>query len=335
MYSSLVRHIRRFPDGHWDWQVLSLNPCVTLDALKTFHDKPWNWTLLMQNKNWNWNWVREFPEKPWNWKFLSESEYFRWDWVREFPKKAWNWNILSDRIENVDTIHNFPDAPWNWTKLTLGNNTTISDIMKFPNYPWTISELMFTAVDEEIIQFIRFYRSHYDIEAWCDHTAHTPWKLIRSNLDLPWVFRFVKIQDTKDFTEADVDTLYRYSHSWDWDHMSEMLDFESIISKHPDLPWSHDYISKNRSVSYKHVMQFSNITWNLNTIQLEDEKKEWIAAEVIKRYWKRSVTDPKYKLCQKIVINDLTGALQEHNREDVHGTNQVQETLHSGLNGNL
>lgn len=335
MYSSLVRHIRRFPNGMWDWQVLSLNPYVTLDTLRTYSDKPWNWTMLMRNRNWNWNWVREFPDKPWNWRLLTESEYFTWNWVREFPNKPWGWNTLSDKIESMETIREFPDAPWSWGKLTMGDKTTIADILGSPNFPWTISELMFTAVDEEIIRFLRFYRSHYDVEAWCDHTVHTPWKLIKSNMDLPWVFRFVRIEKPEDFTENDVSFLYSNPGHWDWEHLSEMLDFEKIISKHPTLPWYPEYMSKNSTVSYRHVTQFPDIQWNLNLIRLEEDKREWYAAEVIKRYWKRSVTDPAYKLCRKIVLSDLTGALEKYDGGHVDGANQVQETLHTSLQSHL
>ncbi len=320
MYSSLVRHIRNFPSTDWDWQVLSMHPSVTLNALKTFNDKPWNWTLLMRNPNFNWNWVRELSDKPWNWRLLSDSEYFRWDWVREFPHKVWNWNSLSDRIEGVKTLKEFPDAPWNWSKITMGEQTSVGDILANPNFPWHINQLMFTKVDEEIIQFIRFYRSHYDVEAWCDHTAHTPWHLIRDNMDLPWIFRFVRLHSTNEMNDTtDVIFLTKMQSHLDWDHLSEMVDFESIISKHPELPWSFDNLSKNKSVKYRHFRDYKNtIPWNLSMVQLDDEIREWHAANTIKRYWKRAVTDPAYTLCRKIVLNDLDGALKECNRNQVH-----------------
>jgi hypothetical protein len=262
----------------------------------------------MNNVNWNWNWVREFPDKPWNWKILSESPYFNWNWVREFPDKPWNWVELSDRIDSLETVKEFQDKPWCWYTLTLGSNTTISDIMNTPNFPWDIKELYFTNIDEEIIQFIRLYRSHYDKSAWCDHTAHASWKLIKKNMDLPWVFSFVKFSSSSEFEESDVHYLYEID-TWNWQHLSEFMDFHSIISRYMDRPWDFSALSRNKTVTYRDVMRFPDIPWNYNTIHLDEDMREWRAADVIKRYWKRCATDPNFKMCRKIVLCDLFGAL--------------------------
>ena len=305
---ALIRHLQRFPHVDWDWKVLSLHTCVNLKVLKTFPEKPWSWSLLTKNSNFVWLWVQEFPHKPWNWRHLSESVPFRWEWVREFPNKAWNWNILSEKIEGIITIKDFPDKPWNWYTLTLGDHITIHDMLHNPNLPWTINELLFTDIDEQTLEFIRFYRSHYDVDAWCDHTARTPWKIIKSNFDLPWVLMFVRITDSKEFTEDDA---FRYLYdpklesSWNWVHLSEMLDFNRVIKKFMDLPWDHYALSKNKTVSYKDVMEFTDIHWNYNLIQLSDDVRDWNAANTIKKYWKKSVTDPAYTLCRKIVLGDL------------------------------
>jgi hypothetical protein len=312
MNSSLVRHIQKYPGVEWDYSSLSTHPSVNLSVLKTLRDKPWNWSLLSINQNWSWDWVREFPEEPWNWRVISESAHFNWNWVREFPDKPWRWNILSEKIEGVSTLKEFPDKTWNWYSVTLGPNTSVIDMLDNPNFPWTISELLFTEVDEDIIKFLRFYRSHYDFDAWCDHTTHTNWNLIRENLDLPWVFRCVRFKEI----QTDFDGKYfTERYNWDWDHMSEMLDFENVISKHLyEKPWNFNSLSKNRSVTYRHIREYQEVPWNYNLIKLDEEKRDWIAANKIKRQLKKSVTDPSYALCKRIVLDDLFGALSFNNK---------------------
>jgi hypothetical protein len=280
---------------------------VNLKALKTFCDKPWSWSALTRNPNFVWMWVQEFPEKPWNWRVLSDHSNFRWDWVREFPDKHWNWNVLADKIEGISTIKEFPDKPWNWYTLTVGSKTDISDIMYNPNMPWKINELLFTNVDNEIMQFIRFYRSHYDVDAWCDHTERTPWKMIKENFDLPWILMFVHVT-SEDFTdECDVlKFLYTYKDFWNWAHLSETLDFDKVIVKHMDLPWDFNAISKNKTVTHKHVLNFPEIRWNYNILRLDEDVKEWNAANIIKKYWKRCITDPGYHMCRKVLLEDLS-----------------------------
>ena len=302
----LIHHIERFTNvARWDWNVLSLHPSLKLKVLKRFPDHPWSWDLVTMNSNFVWMWVQEFPDKPWNWRHLSETKRFNWDWVREFPNKPWNWNVLSDNIEGMTTLTDFPDKPWNWYKITLGDHTTPHDMLLTPNFPWTINELLFTEIDEETLTFIRFYRSHYDVEAWRDHTARTPWKLIKANLDLPWILNAVKFQNSCEFEIEDVRYLYDSSIMWNWLHLSEMLDFNKIIIQCMDLPWDHYRLSKNKTVSYRDVMKFSEIHWDYNSIHLEYDKKELRAADIIKKYWKKSVTDPEYTLCRKIVLGDL------------------------------
>lgn len=302
---SLIRHIRRFPGIEWDWTTLSLHPSVNLKTLQTFEDKPWNWSLLTRNPNFVWMWVQTFPNKPWNWRYISESERFNWNWVREFPNKPWVWCILSDKIEGIETILEFPDKPWSWYTLTLGEHTSISDMLKNPNLPWVINDLLFTNVDDEIMSFLRFYRSHYDADAWCDHTVRTPWNLIKKNSDLPWVSVFIKIRDANEFDEDDVKYLYDEKYIWNWTHLSEMLDFNKIIVKNLDRPWDFTAVSRNKTVSYKDVLKFPELPWNHNLILLSDEFAEWNAANIIKKYWKRCVTDPAYRMCKKLLLGDL------------------------------
>ena len=327
----LVRHIHRFQDVTWNWNSLSLHSSVNLRVLKNLREKPWNWSLLTKNRNFVWMWVQEFSDKAWDWNHISKSESFSWNWVREFPDAPWNWYTLSDRILDVNTVKEFPDKYWDWYKLTLGPHISANDMVENPNLPWKINELLFVDVDDEIIRFLRFFRSHYDREAWSDHTARAPWKIIRENMDLPWNYLFlnIKSQDDDD-EEIDGDFLYEHVSSLNWSHLSEILDFTRIISKYPDLPWNFLYVSRNKTVTYKDVMDFPTVRWDHSVLHLERDKHEWNAANVIKKFWKRCVTDPQYKMCKKVVLGDLM-CISVCGNDICENESQpeVQDTLHS------
>lgn len=302
----LVRHLNRFREVKWSWNSLSLHPSVNLQVLKNLRDKPWNWSLLTKNPKFSWMWVQEFPEKEWDWIWLSSCDSFSWNWVREFPDAHWNWNVLSDKIIDIQTVKDFPDASWNWYKLTLGPQISVGDMMANPNLPWTINQLLFVDIDDEFVSFLRFFRSHYDSVAWKDHTSRTPWKIIKRNMDLPWDLFFLRLKSSDEFGEDDVRVLYENVSILNWTYLSEMLDFETIISKCPDLPWTFFHVSKNKTVSYKDVLKFPDLDWDHSCIQLEDDKREWNAANIIKKYWKKCATDPSYKMCRRVVLGHLT-----------------------------
>jgi hypothetical protein len=298
----LVRHINRFQEVSWNWNSLSLHPSVNLQVLKKLRDKPWNWYLLTHNPKFVWMWVQEFPDSKWDWNRISKSDLFTWNWVREFPKAHWNWNLLSDKILSVETIKEFPDASWNWYKMTLGPVITVNEMVETPNFPWMIEELLFVDVDEEIVRFLRFFRSHYDEEAWQDHTSRAPWNIIIQNMDLPWNLFFVRLKSTD---TLDTRLLYERGSEFDWNHLSEVLNFSTVISMCPDLPWNFAYVSRNPSVTYKDVISFPTMPWDYNSVRLDRDRLEWNSANTIKKFWKRCVTDPVYQMCRKVVLGHL------------------------------
>jgi hypothetical protein len=303
MNSVLVRHIKKFQDTEWNFKKLSHHPNLTMNVLKEYPKEQWDfYNGVSLNKNWNWNWVRELPNENWNWDLFSESIYFKWFWVRELPYKPWNWASLSN-IATVEILSEFPDKPWDWKKLTLSENTPVKDMMNTSYFPWQINDLFFISVDKEEVDFMRFFRSHYDEYAWADHTIHTPWSLIKHNLDLPWKIKNITIVD--DFDENDIQYLYSLK-GWNMDYMSSVIGM-NIITKCSDLPWNMDIVSRKRDRNY------TNLKWNMHIVNLDFEKSEWFAASVIQRYWRKCATDPSYSMCKRLVLYELNDALKECN----------------------
>ena len=298
MNSELVRHIRRYPDIEWNFRKLSFHPNLTLDVLKEFSEERWDFYFgVSKNKNWNWGWVYEFPNKTWNWVYFSESPYFKWSWVYEFPNKSWNWDVLSGK-SGIQQLKDFPDKSWNWEVLTMSHSIHISEMMKCPYYPWTIEKLFFTCIEEEEIDFLRMFRSHYDSDSWEDHTDRTTWSIIKKNLDLPWCVHNIRIDK---FEEGDIKYLYNLK-GWNMEYLSEILDIE-IILQCQDLKWNYDAVSRNKTANY---YRYPSVKWNMHAMNLDFEKARWMAACVIQRYWKRCVTDPSRGMCRKLLLCDMS-----------------------------
>lgn len=308
MNTALVNHIHKYPDFKWNFDILSSNPYVTLATLKKFEHADWNYTTLSKHPNFSWNWVRELPSMPWDMRILIEHPNFSWNWVCEFPNRNWNWHILSQKINDIEIVKKFPDKPWNWYILTLCNQIGFNDMLHNPNLPWLINELLFTVLDDDNIEFLRYYRSHYDSISWYDHTARASWKIIKNNLDLPWVISEIRFSSNDEFEIDDIQYLYSL-HGWNMKHLSEMLDFKTIIMNTPDLKWDYKLISKNKSVTYRDVN--STPQWDLHFINLDLHIKETRAANIIKKQWKESITNPAHALCRRIVLTDLNETIQK------------------------
>lgn len=324
----LVRHINRFSGVSWNWDMLSFHPSVNLRVLKKLRDKPWNWSILTRNPKFVWMWVQEFPEKQWDWNYISSHSSFTWEWVRDFPKAPWNWTFLSKRIVDINTVKEFPDARWDWLELTMCQQITTNDMINNQNLPWLINELLFDRVDDDIIRFLRIFRSHYDRGAWQDHTSRTPWKLLKRNMDLPWDLFYARIDN--DFSENDIRILYENKNSLNWKYLSEVLDFSKIISMCPDLPWDFLCVSRNKSVTYRDVLNFPYLNWNHSLLCLDCDRREWNAANTIKRYWNKCVTDPDYRMCKKIVLGDLMNiSVRGNDICENQGHTEQQNTLYS------
>lgn len=299
---------------------VSAHKSLSLSFIKAnLYTRVWNWDAISQNPNFSWHWVREFPNEAWNWSILSKNPNFIWKWVDEFPEKEWDWNILSKKANDVNIVNMYKDKPWNWLILTLSEDIPTEDILRYPEFPWTVNSLFFTEVTDFEISFLRHFKDSYDAIAWKDHTNHSSWKVIRKNMDLPWVFNDVTHSE---FTSEDIPILIHYRDIWDWKILSRCVPFY-IINETQDLPWDHEEISKNATVDIFHVRKCNWVKWNLAHVSLDAEVHLWNAAQTIKRYWKRCATNPEYTMCKKLVMREIESILLYE--RDVRESNNCKE----------
>lgn len=279
--STLTRHIRSLPDFEWDWSgELSLHPRLTTSVLREFRDKPWNFFLLSSHKN------------------------FTFDWIDLFPGNSdWNWNALSERATMTDVLR-FKDRPWNWNKLTLSENIKDDDMLKHPYFAWDFNMLGYSLIGMSELRILRFFRNNFHIQNWLDFTAHTPWEVIKSNLDIPWVPRAIKFEPGDIRSDDDINILEYFmerGYYLDWDHISHCATLD-VVKRHMNLPWEWRWVSAIPSLAYTDVLDNPDLPWDMNIVPIEDMStiaRRWCAAQTIQRIWRRCVSDPSHPVCMR------------------------------------
>jgi hypothetical protein len=273
---ALIRHIKKYPDYNWHWGTLSVHPRMNEEVLK------------------------EFPDKPWNFYSLSTHPKFEFCWFEVLPNKPWSWVELS-RNARMENVLKYIDKPWDWSVLTLSDNITEDDMIKNPNMPWVFDLLGYNKIDYQQLKLLRFFRNKFDIVDWIDFTRHTPWEIIKTNLDIPWRPYEITFLPGDISTPDDIKVLEYFMSLGEnlyWTSISISADIK-IIKSRLDLPWVWNMVSVNPSVKPQDIDQL--LPWDYNVFPLEDDQTletRWAAAKCIQRYWKTCVSDPSYKICK-------------------------------------
>ncbi len=245
---------------------MSSHPDLTIDVIKSKPDVVWKFHDMMNHPN------------------------FDLEWVSEFPRAYWNWNKLSE-IANIEFVSKNPKLFWNWRIIT--SNTSINDIMNHLELPWDFAAMNFNIITEDDIPFFKMYEQHIPIWKWKYFAQDLTWKALKMSMDLPWIFDIFDVQiSTEEFMPEDVWILRAYENLCDWVKLTIQVHID-IINANPELPWRMDYIQWNKT------------TWKTPTIPIEISIREWTAANTIKRFWKRSISDPTFRCCKLRLEREL------------------------------
>lgn len=245
---------------------LSQHPDLTLDVLKSLPANIWAFYGLHMHPN------------------------FTFDWVLEFPNRFWDWNSISDMID-IDTISKNPDFPWNWTGIL--NRLKPREILRHPHLPWDFT--MFYAHDITDDHIPLFEEFQHMIPDWQWHyiASNTQWSVFKKATHLPWMWFIgdVKIRRS-DFLPEDIGIVRDFEVMCNWIKLSIHVHID-IIHANPDLPWNREFFQWNSS------------TWRIPVEPVEKCVREWVAANTIKRVWKRAISDPSFKMCRLRILREF------------------------------
>ncbi len=286
-----------------DFGILSDHDDLTIETIEKFADKDWDWVNLIHHRNFSVKWLQRLPDAPWEWNYMHTSGKFRMNWIHLFPDKQWNQRAISCRA-TVDDLKKYPNFPWVWSDVTCYSNISSDEMIENSDFPWDFYNLGFTDILEEEIRFLRFFQPRFGFANWVDFSKTVNWDVFRENLDLPWVY--YRIQWDPTFKESDLDIIKSIGvDKWNWELFSRNIPLK-YIKKHLDFPWIGAYVSQNLTLAHHHLSEL-NFDWDYSRVPCEFFPLlilEWHSANVIKRAWKQSISNPEFKLCRDRLLKE-------------------------------
>ena len=303
--------LRRYLDNRLTRQInpdcdfisLSSRPSLTLETLKTYRDADWDWGELVYNPNFNLKWLKTLRDKPWDWYNIHDSAKFRMFWISLFPDKNWNRRAISCRATITD-LKRFPEFDWNWDDVTCISHVTPQHMIINPDFPWNFTNLGFSDISFMEIAFLRRFKHRFNASNWVDFTLHAQWEIIKTNLDLPWIFYWIRFTPME-FAESDIDIIRKLSAPMNWEYLSLNVPVEYIV-KNLDLPWVGDLVSQNSTLKYEHMS--AQIQWDYSYTPCEPVLqivRKWFAANKIKRAWRNAISNPESKMCRDRIAREF------------------------------
>lgn len=272
-----------------------------------------------------------YPNEKWCPNRLTRNPSFSFDWVEALPNLKWNWDQLSRKEPPMSFVLGNLDKPLDWRAISLSVNITFREMLDNKHLPWQIEEVLFTCiVTDDELEYLRHYRTRYDFQSWVDHSSRVSWSALLKSPDLPWVYSsihpFINSADDLQFVRDHDPAL------WNWNLLSDVTPVDLILSNQ-DLPWNWHVVSTNSTVTYRTVVENPGVPWYYTLVPPEELDdllaRQWIAASHIKRLFRRAISDPSYKMCQKRLSAEFRG-LENLGAQKGEGSEHVAERCSVG-----
>lgn len=229
-------------------------------------------------------------ERAWGFHYFHEHPNFTFEWVEHFQDRFWNWNKLSQKA-TVEDVKRYPNFLWNWEIIT--ENTHYKTMMENPGLPWAFGRFYLNTITEEHIPFLEMFEDRIPNWKWGRLSRHVSWSIFKKTLHLHWIWYASNVTiNPEEFVEEDVEILKEFDILFNWVKLSMIINI-NIINANPDLPWVYEFLQWNKS------------TWTTKSESIEECVRKWTAANTIKRHWKVSNSDPRFKICRKRLIKEF------------------------------
>ena len=220
--------------------------------------------------------------------FSQAHPNFTFEWVSEFPDRFWNWNDLSFRVP-FDFLLEHPSFPWTWRIIT--ERASKEFMIANRHLTWDFATWNPKKITADDLGFLRVFKDRLPQYKWLMFASRTSWPVFIQSLDLPWLL-LADVIPLADFSNEHVWFLYTYEFLFDWMRLSISVHID-IINAHPTLNWQRNYLQWNES------------TWKTPIEPIEVSVRQWVAANTIKKYWKRAISCPDFKLCRRRLFNEF------------------------------
>jgi hypothetical protein len=285
-----TRFIRDNIDKNWFVMFLSSNPNVTLDLIEDFPNAGWNYQYLSNNPNITWDYILQNINREWNFELLSENPAITIEVIKNNPTYDWHLDgFIRNPNATMDIIKANQDLDWPemWRQQFAYWN---------PNATWEDARDVFTIRELPI-----------NINT-CDSV--TP-EIVKTNPEMPWCpywlahnrnFSFATILEmyphinreklyqyyicNRNITTADI---IKYGMSKASGTASECVDYREICNTASQISW-----------------QWLHVLSNPTIFDCTSEIRRAKAALVILKCWRRSISNPEFKLCKQRLLREFT-----------------------------
>jgi hypothetical protein len=296
-----------------DYQSLSENPKINIALVLDNLDKPWSWGNLSRNPSILLDDVLKNVRLPWNWFWVSYKDGCTLALVAAHPGLPWDWGGISKSVSFRD-FNEHPELPWNFASLSYNSNIPLQYYIDNPDRPWEFHGIG-----------VNRSRSFESIEDHI-HDIHWSWYAVSCNPNVvfsehvignpmyPW--HPFAISGHKNTRIVDIEGFPEFP--WDWQGISGNPNVNvAFVSRHLDKDWDWERLSTNPGIDFKAVVENPQLPWNWrafarnpNALEIDhDEYNDYvemhIAANRIKRRFRKAMSDPRYILCRKRLYNEL------------------------------
>lgn len=158
----VVENGERLP---WSWRGLSWSNLVSMDLVLRFPKNKWNWDLLSENSSISVDAIITHASSfPWTWSRVSGRPDLKWDHVAENLHLPWAWPEISKHpCVTLEVVRRHPHLPWSAPDLCKSACTGIGasfDDCDDENYWRCLSYEISRRIVRNCLTFTRLYIDH-------------------------------------------------------------------------------------------------------------------------------------------------------------------------------
>ena len=296
----MLEFLQTFPNERWDDDLLSENPNMTLQMMKSYPQKCWRYMLYNVNVPTEVAYEHIIQHDIFGCD-LSASSNITVQFIREHPEYSWDWQqvTIHKHIKCEDIFNNL-DLPWVINMITHNPNVTPDVVKQHPEIHWDFHAL---SLNENMqwadVQYFHDKNWNYNFLS-----QHLPLEIIEGNIGGIWLWVFVSNN-----VNMNIEFILKYGliQNVCWMSLSFNPGIRWIdIQSTPHLPWIPKYVSMNANVTMDIVEANPEYPWDYTMMSnnpnltaafvKKNEDKQWCWTSISENefhfslHWEKSVT---------------------------------------------
>jgi hypothetical protein len=134
----------------WDWDMISINPNLTMEMILKHKDKNWYWNFVSMNKGITMQNIKDHIDFPWNWIYVSLNPNLTIEMIDEFPDKPWDViSIVRNRNLTPEMLLSSKTIKFNFSQISYNPNLTSDFVLQHLEESWDYEILKENPMDGE------------------------------------------------------------------------------------------------------------------------------------------------------------------------------------------